>query len=131
MRRLLAALILICTPLAPASAATEVIRIHAYVPLICRADFQARPAERGGLIELGSINEFCNSGSGYQVIAEYPAAADPGALVVDGQTVRLDGSGRALLATMNGPRLVTQSLAYLPGTTPIATIHIQLLATPF
>jgi hypothetical protein len=131
MRRLLAALILIGSPLVPASAATETIRINAYVPVICRADFVSQPVERGGLVELGVLKEFCNSGSGYQIVADYPATADPGALVIDGQTVPLNQSGHATLATMNGPRLITQTLAYLPGSTPIATLNIQLLAAPF
>jgi len=128
MKRLVAALLLAGISLAPAGAATEVIRIHAFVPVICHADFAGVPAPQGPLMQLGNLTEFCNDSSGYRIVADYTQASDPGELIIDGVPVVLNPSGHVVLTQTNGPRAVTQSIAYRPGSTPITTISIQLQA---
>lgn len=127
MKPFAALLILAGLCCAPAQGASEVIHIRGYVPVICRADFLASPAPAGAQVRLGVLDEFCNAGAGYQIVADYPSSDDPGALVIDGRKVPLDASGHAVLAVMDGPRAVTQTLSYIPGRTPIATLRIQLL----
>jgi len=133
MKRMIAALFLAGMQIAPASAATETIHIYGYVPVICRAELTSAsiiPITQGGETQLGVISEFCNAGSGYQIVADYSSGeADPGSLVVDGRTIPLNGSGESTLVTMDGPRILSQSLAYIPGSTPITAIHIQILAS--
>lgn len=128
MKQLLAAAAFACATAASAQAATETIQIRGYVPVVCNADFRSSPSSQGDLLSLGVINEFCNAGSGYQVEVDYTVTSDPGALIIDGHTVPLDGSGHAILAVMNGPRMISQTLAYAPGSSPISTIHIALVS---
>jgi|WetSurMetagenome_2_1015567.scaffolds.fasta_scaffold635916_2 hypothetical protein len=128
MKRIFAALFLTGLCCVPAPAATESsISIHGIVPLICRVDFLPASAVQDGQVQLGTLQEFCNSGYGYQVVADYPSTDDPGMLVIDGQRVTLSGSGHAVLAVMDGPRAINQTLAYVPGKSPITAIRIQLL----
>ena len=129
MQRLFTAALLVAL-VAPAGAEpqTEVIHITGYVPVICRADFLPLAPQTGALVQLGTITEFCNAGSGYRITADYAAGTDPGVLIIDGVPVPLSASGHSLLVHMDGPRAVTQTVAYQPGSTPITTISIQLQA---
>jgi hypothetical protein len=128
MKRIFAALFMAGLCCASAQAATESsISIHGTVPVICHADFLSAPVVQDGQVQLGTLQEFCNSGYGYQIVADYPSTDDPGMLVIDGQRVILNGSGHAVLAVMDGPRLISQTLAYVPGKSPITAIRIQLL----
>jgi len=118
-------------PLTAAQAADQTARIelHGYVPVICRADFYSAPViAPNNRVQLGAIHEFCNAGSGYRVVVEYQPAADPGALLIDGHPVFLDGSGHAVLQQVSGPAIKTSFLAYLPGRTPITALHISIQA---
>jgi hypothetical protein len=128
MKRFLAAVagLIALSPVAYAESA--VIHISGYVPVICHSDFQSAQMQQGELIQLGSIKEFCNDGSGYQLIATHTAGDGLGVLILDGQTVPLDSSGRTILAQMPGPRAITQSLSYRPGTTTITTLSIEIRA---
>jgi hypothetical protein len=129
MKRLIAGIALVCAAACPAQAATQVIRIQGYVPVVCHADLASLSVPLGDIVQLGTITEFCNDGFGYQLLADYSPLSDPGALIIDGQVVPLGPSGHAVLAQMNGPRAITQSLAYQPGTTPITTLSIQIRAS--
>lgn len=128
MRRLITVLLLCGMPLTAAGAATQTIRINAYVPVICHAEFPAQIIPKGSVVPLGTISEFCNAGSGYQIIAHYTQTSDPGELLVDGVPVPLNGSGESVIVRMNGPRAITQTLNYVPGSTPIDTLSIELVA---
>jgi hypothetical protein len=128
MKRLIIALFLAGVPFAPANAASQSIQISATVPVICHGDFVAQPAPLAAVVPLGTITEFCNDGSGYRISADYTAVGDPGTLYVDGMPVPLSPSGHSVIAEMNGPRAITQSLSYRPGSTPIAAISIRLQA---
>ena len=123
-----AALLAVLVVPASAETQTEIIRITGYVPVICHADFVAQAPQPGALVQLGTITEFCNAGSGYSITADYTAGADPGVLLIDGMPVPLSASGHSLLVHMDGPRAITQSIAYQPGSTPLSTISIQLQA---
>jgi hypothetical protein len=80
-------------------------------------------------MRLGAIHEFCNAGSGYQVVVEYAPTSDPGALLVDGRFIPLDGSGRTVIQQVSGPALETRFLGYFPGHQPISNLHISLQTT--
>jgi hypothetical protein len=130
MTRFAIAAVLAVLAACPARAATETIEIHGVVPVICRADFQSSPSMvANGLMELGTIDEFCNAGSGYQIVVDYDGSSDAGSLIVDGQAIALNASGHTIITSMSGPRIVTQSLAYEPGSHPISAVHIQILTS--
>ncbi len=128
MPRTAAALGLLASLLScPALAATQTIEIQGVVPVICRADFESQPRiGSDGAVQLGTLNEFCNAGSGYQIFVDYDGSADAGSLLVDGQPVVRNASGHSVLVSMSGPRAVSQSLSYLPGSHPISAVHIQI-----
>jgi len=129
MKRVFAAVVLAAlTVPAGAETQTEVIRITGYVPVICRADFMPQAVAPAALMQLGTITEFCNDGYGYRITADYAAGGDPGMLVIDNVEVPLSPSGHAEIVHMDGPRAITQTVAYRPGATPITTISIALQA---
>jgi hypothetical protein len=76
-----------------AGGSTYSIDIVGYVPVICRASLDATvvPAAPGEA-ELGSLNEFCNSPSGYDVFVENSPELAGSVLYVDGQAVTLSAS---------------------------------------
>jgi hypothetical protein len=131
-RYLVSALALLAT-LAPSASfaydgdASTSIRIFGIVPVICRADLQETMVPTtGGSIDLGQINEFCNAPGGYRVVVNYSGSGDLGALVIDGQTVQLDGSGRAVLVNATGPAIHSRHLDYEPGADSITALHVTI-----
>lgn len=106
---------------------TSTIELRGYVPVICRATLHSAPSIRDdGVVELGSLDEFCNSGSGYRVVVDYAPGQDPGQLLVDGREVPLNSSGRTVIAQMSGPSISTRTLAYVPSDQPIAALSIHV-----
>lgn len=127
MKRWLAGVVLSIGLAPTAIAGTAVIHISGYVPVICHADIQslsAMPANEE--IALGTIKEFCNAGAGYQLIANHSPGQGLGKLIIDGQAVPLDSSGQTVLARMPGPRDITQTLSYRPGTATITILSIEI-----
>jgi hypothetical protein len=111
---------------AHASEQTARIELHGYVPVICRADFEASSSLTGNAWHLGAIHEFCNAGTGYQVVVEYEPTADPGSLLLDGRLIPLDASGHMVIQQVYGPAIQTSLLGYVPGNRPISNLHISL-----
>ncbi|HEX3919744.1 MAG TPA: hypothetical protein VHW60_20590 [Caulobacteraceae bacterium] len=116
-------------PTAASAEATATLTLRGFVPVICRANFESAPSEgANGVEQLGSIDEFCNSGAGYQVIVDYdPGASSSGTLVVDGRQVVLDGSGSVVIDQSTGPAISSKSLGYIPGDQPISNLHIRVV----
>ncbi|HZV84128.1 MAG TPA: hypothetical protein VFF48_03995 [Brevundimonas sp.] len=82
-----------------ASGAGYTFRIQGFVPVICRATVQgATYAPQAGRIDLGTLDEFCNSPTGYQVWAEHSTSLADAKLVVDGREVSLSRSGKTLIS---------------------------------
>ncbi|MGD7099986.1 hypothetical protein ACQCR5_25630, partial [Ralstonia pseudosolanacearum] len=62
---------------AAADQASHTFELRGVVPVVCRADFQSAVQEQAdGVIQLGSTQEFCNAGQGYNVIVDYAAGQD-------------------------------------------------------
>ncbi|HEY1836187.1 MAG: hypothetical protein WBQ17_03340 [Rhizomicrobium sp.] len=120
--------LLAATCAAQAEGVTARIEIRGYVPVICNADFSPQPPQPGmaGWMHLGAVHEFCNSGSGFQLVVDYLPTSDPGTLVVDGRQVRLDGSGHTVIERHAGPAIETSLLGYIPGRQPISNLHISM-----
>ena len=105
----------------------ETITLHAFVPVICHADFNPAPVQlSGAIVPLGSDNEFCNAGMGYTVTASYAAGVDPGQLIVDGRSVSLSASGQTVIASSPGPAIMQRLISYVPGATPITTLRVSV-----
>ena len=114
---------------AAADQASHTFELRGVVPVVCRADFQSAVQEQAdGVIQLGSTQEFCNAGQGYNVIVDYAAGQDAGALIVDGREVALNGSGSAVIAAVSGPARQGRQIAYRPGDTRLSSLRIRVQA---
>ena len=89
------------------------IGLIGYVPVICRASVDAVAAPVGaGTTSLGMLKEFCNSPTGYRVVADYSPQLAQAKLIVDGVPVPLhkDG-GSTVVSQSNSAAIANHSLA--------------------
>jgi hypothetical protein len=62
-------------------------------------------------------------------VVSYTGAGDLGSLIVDGQHVQLNGSGQAVIETVQGPAFHTRQLDYQPGADAITSLQVSIEAT--
>lgn len=75
------------------------VRLHGWVPVVCRADvpdLHAEPDADRSVRFVGTLEELCN-GAGYRVWLEHFGAAQ-GVATVDNVPIALDPSGRTLIS---------------------------------
>ena len=99
------------TPGNQAGGASFAIDIVGTVPVICRAalDTSLVPAAPGEA-QLGDLEEFCNSPSGYQVFVENSPELGDAVLYVDGRPVALSADAPTLIATSDAPARTSRNL---------------------
>ena len=104
------------------------IGISGFVPVICRASVDAVAVPVSGNTQsLGSLHEFCNSSSGYQVVATYSPSLAGAKLLVDGNPVPLNASGSRIVSRSNGAGLATRDLALqLPKGASSGTLSFRI-----
>ncbi len=105
------------------------LTISGFVPVICRAQLDNATVslpDDGSAVQLGRLNEFCNSPGGYHVVVSYTGHGDLGALIVDGRQVHLDGSGRAVITESAGPAILSHELDYQPGKDAITSLNVTV-----
>ena len=103
------------TAAAPAdlsAANSYTIGITGFVPVVCRASFDANLVPvTGSEVELGELNEFCNSPTGYQVFVDSSPELAGATLKVDGHAVTLSAEGPTLLVSSAAPGMTARDLA--------------------
>ena len=116
------------TPSVDVGGAQFSIGIIGYVPVICRANVDATAiAPVTGTTSLGLLKEFCNSPSGYRVVADYSAALAEARLIVDGVPVPLGAAGMTVVSESNGPAIADHTLALeLPQGGQTGTISFRI-----
>ena len=88
------------------------IGVVGYVPVICRANVGASlVAPVAGTVSLGTLNEFCNSPSGYRVVADYSPALAGAKLIVDGVPVPLHKDGTSVVSHANEASIRDRTLS--------------------
>ncbi|MFO1255481.1 MAG: hypothetical protein U1E37_07405 [Sphingomonadaceae bacterium] len=88
------------------------IGVIGYVPVICRANVEANAvAPVAGTTSLGMLKEFCNSPSGYRVVADYPASLAEARLIVDGKVVPLSADGSTVVTQSDNAAIADHTLA--------------------
>ena len=88
------------------------IGISGFVPVICRATVNATSvAPTAGTVQLGSLNEFCNSPRGYRVHADYSASLSSAKLVVDGVEKPLGTDGTVVVSSSDHAAIVNRDVA--------------------
>jgi hypothetical protein len=107
----------LCATIAPASGfqpsvaagggAQYTIGVVGYVPVVCRAKLEATVIQpTAGVVPLGLLKEFCNSPSGYRVVADFSPALADAKLVVDGTRIDL-GSGGSVVVSESDRAAIT------------------------
>jgi hypothetical protein len=87
------------------------IGISGFVPVICRASVGATSTPvAGSNINLGGLNEFCNSPNGYEVYADYSPALSAASLVVDGQKINLSNDGSTRISHSNRAAIASRAI---------------------
>ena len=88
------------------------IGIVGYVPVICRANVDVSAvAPVAGTTSLGLLKEFCNSPSGYRVVADYSPALAGAKLIVDGVPVPLHKDGTSVVSHANEASIRDRTLS--------------------
>lgn len=127
----------LCATIAPAGAfapsvdvgsAQFTIGIVGYVPVICRANVDASMiAPVAGTTSLGTLREFCNSPSGYRVIANYSPELAQAKLIIDGKPVPLHKDGSTVISQSNTAAIADHSLALeLPKNGTVGNISFRI-----
>ena len=104
------------------------IGIVGYVPVICRANVDASAvAPVAGTTSLGLLKEFCNSPSGYRVVADYSPQLASARLIVDGVPVALAAEGSTVVSQSDSAAIADHTLALeLPQDGQTGTISFRI-----
>ena len=102
------------------------IGVSAFVPINCHADVIGTPAPAAGLVDLGTLHEFCNDPAGYQVWADSTPGASGTAFLVDGRRVALSATGVTMISNSSTAASRLHHLQ-LAGKIP-QTISIRIVA---
>lgn len=87
------------------------IAVVGYVPVICRAKVEASIiAPTSGTVSLGTLKEFCNSPSGYRVVADYSPALADSRLLIDGTEVPLDDTGSVTVSQSDQAAIIDRAV---------------------
>lgn len=104
------------------------IGISGFVPVICRASVEvSMAAPDNGMVQLGSLKEFCNSPNGYRVHADFSASLNAARLVVDGEDVSLDQGGSVVVSESDRAAIDTHDLTLvLPEGTQTGSLSFRI-----
>lgn len=104
------------------------IGVVGYVPVICRASVEAGSvAPVAGTTSLGMLKEFCNSPTGYRVVADHSPALAQAKLIVDGKPVPLNKDGATVVSQSNNAAIADHSLALeLPKNGQVGNISFRI-----
>ena len=134
MKQVLAAVAATATLVGNANAmepASFELRLRGYVPVICRASVEATSASiQRGVVDLGALNEFCNSANGYEVWVDYSPQLSGAILMVDGRAVRLAGAQSSVkISGSSHAAMQSRQLAlHLQGRRPEGSISFRVVA---
>ena len=87
------------------------LELIGHVPTICRAEVSnpiAVPVD--GKVSLGTMNEYCNVSSGYEIYADHSPHLAGAVLVVDGVDVPLSDAGPTRVSHSDHADIVSRSL---------------------
>lgn len=108
-----AAFVLCASNQAYAEPATFTIDISGYVPVICRVATDVTTVDSTG--SLGTLTEFCNNPTGYQVWVDYAPGATTASISVNGNVVPLSASGSTMIDSWNTAASTTRALTLNNG----------------
>lgn len=87
------------------------IDVVGYVPVVCRANVEATViAPKAGSVSLGMLKEFCNSPSGYRVVADYSSNLANAKLLVDGSEIPLGDGGSVVVSESDHAAMIDRAV---------------------
>ncbi|SDD49499.1 hypothetical protein SAMN05444678_11453 [Sphingomonas sp. YR710] len=97
----------------PSQGNSLTLEISGFVPVACRASLVANVVTPNGNGEtsLGTLSEFCNNPSGYQVLVDHSPELTNARLVVDGVEIALAQEGSTLISSSSHAARKTHSVA--------------------
>ncbi|MFM2301400.1 MAG: hypothetical protein RLZZ84_1136 [Pseudomonadota bacterium] len=106
------------------------IGVVGYVPVICRANVDATVvAPMQGMVQLGTLHEFCNSPNGYRIYAEYSASLANANILIDGKAVQLQPGGSTMISQSSSAAIDNHALALaVPEGVTDGTISFRIQA---
>ena len=91
-------------------------QVTAVIPTICNVAHRGSVTDGGTVFGLGQLTEYCNAPGGFALYVNYAPGTLVGTeLTVDGNTIVLNGSGRAEITRHEGPKIVTTDITVKPG----------------
>lgn len=88
------------------------IGITGVVPIICRTSVSGDTAtSTGGTVQLGTLNNFCNSPSGYEVVADYSPNLAGASMIIDGKAILLQNDGSTVVSSSDTPSIDSHSIS--------------------
>jgi hypothetical protein len=97
---------------ASAETAAQTIAISGEVPVICRASMETQlVAPAVGRLRLGTLREFCNNPSGYQVAVDHSPELAGATLLVDGRALELSPSGTTVVSQSDGAAIISREIS--------------------
>jgi hypothetical protein len=99
--------------------ASQTISLRGEVPLNCRVSLQGGSGELNGagVAILGSTNEFCNSGNGYQIFARADGDVEGASIIVDGRAYPLVSGREFPVVVSRTPAVTSRAIGYDAGET--------------
>jgi hypothetical protein len=99
-------------PVVTTNSSQYAIGINGFVPVICRATVGVTAVPTTGTsVDLGGLNEFCNSANGYEVYADYAPALASATLIINGKKVNLSRDGSTKISQSNKAAIASHSIA--------------------
>lgn len=88
------------------------IKMSAYVPLVCNVGFNANGGtyNESGVIQLGSTQEFCNSGRGYRIYATAYGTDTGASLIVGNNSYSVTNGQEIMVADISGPARTSRNI---------------------
>ena len=107
---------------------TYTIGIYGTVPTVCHAELKSAAVDTSeGLVDLGTMVEFCNNGNGYQVWLETTPKAPAGSIYVDNAKVPLSATGATLIHQSETAARRTSHLSLDTGNTRIEKVMVRIV----
>lgn len=110
-----------------ASQGSASITITGHVPVVCRVSMDNSASATLNANSIGGqLHEFCNNGAGYRVVATYSKQLAAGRLIVDGQTISLDGSGEVVISDVSHAASTMRTIAVESSVKSAGSIRFRI-----
>lgn len=112
-----------------AEGGSQTLTITGFVPVTCRASLGTGVVapNANGETSLGTLTEFCNNPTGYQVLVDHSPELTNAALIVDGVEVALAPAGSTLISTSSHAAARMHSVALRAAGGISGTLSVRIV----